>query len=173
MPTPRVNVDDGLKKENEYKPTAAVAGISGNNVIVDPTKSMSRMLAASTSMPLLSDEYGDFHTTGADVKPNPGRLSPVFNLRGKKSEETEFTMNDLDRSARKISVGAVAGGGMQDEQVEELRAVRSQIVEMLSQRHPPEKRQEQLMAVSKARERAEKDREVKLSDKAVPKKIYL
>ena len=29
------------------------------------------------------------------------------------------------------------------------------------------------MAVSKARERAEKDREAKLSDKAVPKKIYL
>ena len=130
------------------------------------------MLAASSSMPLLSDEYGNYHTTGADVKPNPGRLSPVFKLKGKHSEQTDFTLNDLDRTTRKVGIESAAAG-MQDEQAEELRAVRSQIVGMLSERYPPEKRQEQLMAVEKARTRAEKDREIKLADKAVPRKIYL
>ena len=170
--TPLINVDDGLRKEDEFKPITAVAGAGGSNVIVDPTKSRSRMLAASSSMPLLSDEYGNYHTTGADVKPNPGRLSPVFKLKGKHSEQTDFTLNDLDRTTRKVGIESAAAG-MQDEQAEELRAVRSQIVGMLSERYPPEKRQEQLMAVEKARTRAEKDREIKLADKAVPRKIYL
>ena len=131
------------------------------------------MLAASASMPLLSDEYGNFRSTGVDVKPNPGRLSPIFNLKGEKGERTRFTMNDLDRDTRRVGVDAVVGASAQNEQAEELRAVRSQIVGMLSQRYPPEKRQEQLMAVNRAREKAEKDRAIRLADKTAPKKIYL
>jgi hypothetical protein len=171
VPMASVSVDQGFGKEHEHKPIAAVT--SGDTaVVVDPTKSSSRMLQASSSMPLLSDEYGNYHTTGKSIKPNPGRLSPVFKLRGRLGESTEFTLNDLDKDSRR-TVRNEAASYMESEKMEQLRAVRGQIVGMLSERYPPEKRQEQMLAVEKARTRALKSRETQLADKVVKKKILL
>ncbi len=171
VPMSSVNVEKGLGAEHEHKPIAAVTSGS-TSVIVDPTKSTSRMLAASSSMPLLSDEYGNYATTGKDMRPNPGRLSPVYKLRGKSGEKTEFTMNDLDRDTRRVALDETANY-MDPEKMDQLRSVRSQIVGMLSERYPPEKRKQQMLAVDKARERAQREREAHLEDKAVKKTIRL
>ena len=92
VPLSSVQVDKGLGAEHEHQPVAAVSH-GATAVTVDPTKSTSRMLAASSSMPLLSDEYGNYATTGKNMPLNPGRLSPVYKLRGKSGEKTEFTVN--------------------------------------------------------------------------------
>jgi hypothetical protein len=172
VPMSSVQVEKGLAAEHEHRPIAAVSSGGASVVVVDPTKSTSRMLAASSSMPLLSDEYGNFATTGKDVPPNPGRLSPVYKLRGKSGEKTEFTMNDLDRDTRKIALQETANY-MEPERMDQLRSVRSHIVGMLSERYPPEKRKAQMLAVDKARERGQKDREARLADKVVKKTIRL
>ena len=57
--------------------------------------------------------------------------------------------------------------------MDQLRSVHSQIVGMLSERYPPEKRKQQMLAVDKARERAQREREAHLADKAVKKTIRL
>ena len=44
---------------------------------------------------------------------------------------------------------------------------------MLSERYPPEKRKQQMLAVDKARKRGQEEREVRLADKVVKKTIRL
>lgn len=160
--------------------------------------SFSRMLAASASMPILSDEYGTFRAAGtlnsrassreaADTGfQTSGRIaSPHNTSRGKtiSSGKLNFLPDILNNAdvrvdkslevLRDFAVNPQTRLGVTSDiptpKLTELTNVRQQIVSMLSERYP-QPTAEQMLAVKKAKDRALYEREMELKAEADRKK---
>jgi len=208
LPVPDVNVRKRANEENARAktPVALAKGAIVDAIDLDTNKadagnegvSYSRLLAASASMPFLSDDYGTYRqganlnsrtgsreTAGISFSASGRITSPHNTSRGKNISSGKINflpdiLNNTDvqvgadlaalkdySSLKQLGLGSTKEH-MNTQKALELSDVRKKIVTILSERYPPPSA-EQLLAVSKAKQRALDQREMALKTQEAKK----